>query len=73
MDILPMQPLPLKPCPFCGGKAIMMKRAIGVPGTQGYDWWHSVGCLDCNGGVGYDDNRFREKEAALKAWNRRYE
>lgn len=62
-----------KACPFCGGNARFLKRAIGIQGTAGYDWWHCVQCVRCGAAVGYDDNRFREKYDAINAWNKRGE
>ncbi len=61
----------LKPCPFCGGNARIINRAIGIRGTNGFDWWHSIQCHLCNAAVGYDDNRYRDKNDAIKAWNTR--
>ena len=52
----------LKPCPFCGGKAKIMK--------MGYPHW--IYCLDC--GARVHGRVFGEKEgeeASIKAWNRR--
>lgn len=64
-------PEPLKSCPFCGGAAKFIKRSVGIPGTMGHDAWHAISCGGCNAGIAYDDNRFRDKDDAAKAWNRR--
>lgn len=64
-------PPALANCPFCGGPARFLKRAIGIKGTMSQDWWHSIQCARCNAAVGYDDNRYRDKADALKAWNTR--
>jgi len=61
----------LKPCPFCGNGARMLKREIGIKGRNNWDWWHSIQCAKCNAAVGYDDNRYRDKNDAIKAWNTR--
>ena len=45
----------LKPCPFCGGKAVIFK----------YFW--SVRCEDCL----VETSIFETKEEATEAWNRR--
>lgn len=61
----------LLPCPFCSGNAKFLQRSIGIKGTMGHDWWHSIQCSRCNAAVGYDDNRYRDKQDAIKAWNKR--
>lgn len=48
----------LKPCPFCGGKAILAQI------SESDDYY--VVCEDC---VVYTD--FRPKEKAINAWNTR--
>lgn len=63
----------LKECPFCGGKAKFRKRGVGVPGTMGHDWWHSIQCMLCGAGIGYEDSRYRDKKDAAKDWNKRFE
>ena len=58
----------LKPCPFCGGKAVIKPWVDNIS--------FCVGCLneDCHGeiqpdgGFGYED-----REAAIKTWNTRIE
>lgn len=55
----------LKPCPFCGGKAAVIKHTfIGY----GEDYYQPV-CLDCNASKA--DYRYRTEEDAINAWNRR--
>ncbi len=61
----------LKPCPFCGGNARMLRHELGIMGRSGYDWWHAIQCQRCNAAVGYDDNRYRDKSDAIRAWNTR--
>ena len=50
----------LKPCPFCGGEAKIMK--------MGYPHW--VYCLEC--GAKVHGGTTSEKDS-IKAWNRRAE
>lgn len=50
----------LKPCPFCGG------RAIGTRTLAGVEWW-SVECVTCTARV--DDPN--SKQDAAKVWNTR--
>lgn len=50
----------LKPCPFCGGEAKVMK--------MGYPHW--VYCLEC--GAKVHGGTTKEKDS-IKAWNRRVE
>jgi len=48
----------LKPCPFCGGHAI-------IDGCDGTLW--IVICKECNVSIGYKET----KEEAIEAWNLR--
>ena len=50
----------LKPCPFCGGKAI-------IDGCDDTLW--IVICKECNASIGYKET----KEEAIEAWNLRIE
>ena len=61
----------LKDCPMCGCKAGFVQHSAGMPGTMGYEKWHAVACKYCRTTVGACDRRFREKEDAADAWNRR--
>lgn len=61
----------LENCPFCGGHGKFIRREIGIRGTNGHDWWHSIQCGGCHAAVGYDDNRYRDKDDVIKAWNTR--
>ena len=56
----------LKPCPFCGGKAELLKDELG----RTSDWWYAA-CsnLDC-GIYAQTADRPTPQEAA-KLWNRR--
>jgi Lar family restriction alleviation protein len=51
----------LKPCPFCGGEAVLI--------DNGY--FTDVSCKNfhCRGWA--DDLMFKTKEEAIEAWNRR--
>ena len=51
----------LKPCPFCGGKALGPTDA----------WPHTITCEQCGAtvkGFGYDEDGMKE---AIEKWNRR--
>ena len=61
----------LKPCPMCGCAATFVKHSEGMPGTQGYDQWDAVACKHCRATVGASDRRFRNRDDAQAAWNRR--
>lgn len=50
----------LKPCPFCGGEAI-------IDGCDDTLW--IVICKECNASIGYKET----KEEAIEAWNWRIE
>lgn len=50
----------LKPCPFCGGEAKIMK--------MGYPHW--VYCCECGAKV---HGRTNDEKDNIKAWNRRAE
>lgn len=69
LDHMKAPPLPtvpkqlLKPCPFCGGKAVTFYRDQPTHDSKVY----GVTCMSCSARVfGYS-----LKEAAAKAWNRR--
>lgn len=61
----------LKPCPFCGCAATFVKHSVGVPDTRGFDKWDAVACKHCRATIGAHDRRFRSREDARDAWNRR--
>lgn len=61
----------LRPCPFCSCAAGYVKHSAGVQGTQGFDKWDAVACKHCRATVGACDRRFRCREDARDAWNRR--
>lgn len=50
----------LKPCPFCGGIAI-------VDMDEDWYWEWKAFCTKCGCDLGY----FKTKEEAIKAWNKR--
>lgn len=49
----------LKPCPFCGGKAVMLGEEDGM---------YQVVCPNCDGTIDYF---YDEKELAAEKWNAR--
>ena len=56
----------LKPCPFCGGNNVNLKRY----NIKYNDWWY-VSCDDCE--IALDPLYFngQMKEKAIERWNRR--
>lgn len=74
---IPISPLlekpALKPCPFCGGKAVIVVNYSEILPT------HRVKCVVCNAQMGthhvcYDGRGarfFQNEEEAINAWNRR--
>jgi hypothetical protein len=66
-------PQELKPCPFCGGEAVLL--GSDYAGPQFYVVCKTLDCF-CAMGEGYDrdacpDHQFHDAEAARDAWNRR--
>ena len=59
----------LKPCPFCGAKAIHGSHKKGSPGAWENDEDHWIFCAsdDCLAHVGMCET----KDEAIAAWNRR--
>lgn len=58
--------LKLKPCPFCGGKAELMKNAFW-PST---DWWY-VTCGNPHCGVHAETSDRPTLQEAAENWNKR--
>ncbi len=59
----------LKPCPFCGGKAKVIKCPCGE-----FRNLYVVGCFDddmCLGNLNHITMIFTTKQNAEQAWNRR--
>ena len=56
----------LKPCPFCGGKAIIAKITYGEVNT-----FYSVTCDNWRCAVATVVPNYSDKEEAIEAWNRR--
>lgn len=52
----------LKPCPFCGGKAVL------THGREQYSW--QVECLSCS--TTSNEYSCNEKDKAINAWNSRH-
>ena len=57
-----LKPCPLKPCPFCGGTNLNIRKGK-------YMWW--VEC--CNGDCGAKGGYKSYKKVAIESWNRRAE
>ncbi len=59
----------LKPCPFCGGKAVINPIDTGVFDDE---YRASVGCMSCTCEINCDDPNPEEAERqAVKEWNTR--
>lgn len=65
----------LKPCPFCGGKAVHKTSVYNKYGSYGYDLgepnlqWHGVYCRKCK--VGQPKRTYFSIEEAYDNWNNR--
>ena len=59
----------LKPCPFCGGEAVISVDPDAVEDTQGRRWAYNAVCIRCcaTSGLTYTPQNAKE------AWNRRTE
>lgn len=57
----------LKPCPFCGGEAVISVDPDAVEDTQGRRWAYNAVCIRCcaTSGLTYTPQNAKE------AWNRR--
>ena len=53
----------LKPCPFCGGKAILYKQRASTLFSE----THTIGCSKC----GISTFEKRTKKQVITLWNRR--
>ena len=65
----------LKPCPFCGGKAKLLKETIAV-GMGATDTLYFVECTNCESsgkrfGLLDADTEKERKNLAILSWNRR--
>ena len=54
----------LKPCPFCGDKAILRNRAASFYTDDRY---YVAKCISCGAMIGESSN----EQEVIKAWNRR--
>lgn len=55
----------LKPCPFCGGQAIVQEMHYSMLQSENF-----VKCVNC----GAESSRYYDDmHSAIKAWNRRFE
>ena len=74
----------LKPCPFCGGKAEIVKKSSGYQGSTSTlcDGWHIICENECCYTKVFYDDIYRDRDAgvvveqdgikeAAKVWNRR--
>lgn len=64
----------LKPCPFCGNKAIILNTEQRIDRTQ-YTWFGRVLCDRCFGQITSHGFHLTQKDAekvVTNAWNRRY-
>lgn len=53
----------LKPCPFCGGQAVVQEMCYSMLQSE-----HFVKCVNC----GAESSRYYDStHSAIKAWNRR--
>lgn len=67
----------LKPCPFCGGEASLLRRYKRLDGGG----WYKIAVVECddcgsNGGDYIVDGHFgasTSEQDAIDAWNRRVE
>ena len=66
LDNNDMENTELKPCPFCGGKALYGKYEEGTDYIYTY---HRIECVKC--GANIDHNYISEN--VIKKWNNRYE
>lgn len=60
----------LKPCPFCGGEAMIMQLPVGSK-AQGL---YTVGCIEdsmCFGHLSHVSMVFVSKQTAADTWNKR--
>lgn len=55
----------LKPCPFCGGKAMIQQHRVNGDDRFTYSW---VFCVDCLG----QTRQYLSSRVAVEAWNRRW-
>ena len=56
----------LKPCPFCGGKAVVKVVSTDGIALMPKVVWHRIGCRDCGARI----EKYDVIEA-IEAWNRR--
>ena len=58
----------LKPCPFCGGRPIIVYNAKRKNVYESEIKGTAIGCENCNATIFY-----RSRRLAIEAWNRRAE
>jgi Lar family restriction alleviation protein len=59
----------LKPCPFCGGQAVLHKAERESFLMAKTIFLSQISCASC----GVNTGVFKEEDNAIKAWNRRTE
>lgn len=57
----------LKPCPFCGGHAVLGKATMTIVVDGKDKMGYFAYCLNCECRM----PKYRKKESAIEAWNRR--
>lgn len=77
-----MKTLELKPCPFCGGEAVIEKVSSGYNCRGGFIETYKAGCITCKIYFKRESEFYMENtqpvfmkngyEDAVKAWNTRY-
>jgi hypothetical protein len=75
----------LKPCPFCGGKAIVHQKSYGTTSTNSCKLSFVIKCSECEStaagacgdiAINLNDNGelniwYDDRPCAVEAWNRR--
>lgn len=60
----------LKPCPFCGGEAVVDHWELSSPDEGWEDEREDIYYIVCSE-CGSETYEYRSKEEAIEAWNRR--
>ena len=69
-----MKKYKLKPCPFCGGKAVLEWKTERYYGEESWIWCEATGhCTICTAQVNYGGSKSLEnaKGWAVRLWNER--
>lgn len=63
-----MKEVELKPCPFCGGRELLLRDVRGMFGRSAYArTYRYIQCRSCFSQTGY----YGTKPKTVEAWNRR--